>query len=504
MWYDDDTDYRAMMQGASGAGAAWGALGTALNAVGKTHSAWGENDDNEALVKADLDGVTSLKNIKMHDSGRKKDFDAVIQSNKDKHDAKMYVGVANGSILEKAFNPTITKEDISETGNDVYAKDIITTTTPATHKVFNPQTQQNINSLFKTRENEALVKAQGIQDIKALELISSGDMKAKDVYNVFLDDNGKSTLSKEGLNMLWTTIQNERKYGFEKDKYEANNTTSITNNQNSNTTSTDNNIRSNKTSENNNIRTNSTKVVKVTPIQKTINKKIADITDPTNSQKAVIIANDKTKTDDVKIKEINKLADKKDDSLNSKMKTEFDSMVQGLQDFNNWKDQHKDSYTGLAQGGIIPTVTNLFGFNVGGEDEAIFRQTRELMIGPITKAIYGGHASDADRKNIEKSFPSFGDTDTEFKAKMKSLNNRGLKTLKTKIDIGEQQGLNVDVYKKYLTLFDKSEPTKTENKSEVVGTSIFNKPPQDKIVYIKKDGITRRWNKTKKEFTDGQ
>jgi hypothetical protein len=171
-------------------------------------------------------------------------------------------------------------------------------------------------------------------------------------------------------------------------------------------------------------------------------------------------AEDKTKTPEIK----------------DKIKNEFLSMQQSITDLSEWGSKHKDEYTGLWNGGW-GWVQDKVGYIK--PDEATFRQRKEMIIGPITKAIYGGHASDKDRQNIVDAMPKFTDNDEAFKAKLTAVFDRAKVSLKEKIAVWKEDGYDVTVQEKFLESlsnpFDKKEnKTNNSNMSEQDKDTIFN------------------------------
>jgi hypothetical protein len=167
---------------------------------------------------------------------------------------------------------------------------------------------------------------------------------------------------------------------------------------------------------------------------------------------------------------------KEEKEMKDKAKNEFLSMQQAINDMKNWADTHKDSYTGFVQGGWS-YLTDLVGAT--SKDEATFRQNKEMIIGPITKAIYGGHASDKDRQNIVDAMPKFIDNDETFKAKLNAIYTRAKKSLGEKIKTWETAGYDVTPQIEFynalsLNAIKDEQTTKTTTISETQKDEIFN------------------------------
>ena len=170
----------------NGAGATANALGKSMAIFGELNEEFGKNRDADTLAQVQKSDIVSMDDVSLYDSANTSKIESAINANKTE---------ADNNVLAKVLNGEIEKESVPT--------------------VYNPQTQSNINAHFKVQEAEELEKRQSLSDIKALELISTGDMTAKEVFNQFKDDNGRSTLSKQGLANLVTKMNLEDKQKFQ-------------------------------------------------------------------------------------------------------------------------------------------------------------------------------------------------------------------------------------------------------------------------------------------------
>jgi hypothetical protein len=107
--------------------------------------------------------------------------------------------------------------------------------------------------------------------------------------------------------------------------------------------------------------------------------------------------------------------------ISDKTNEKLTNMITGLEDLKRFKESYKPEFTGLGN-----AITGMVGDAIGtqsnfikndGKEESAFRTQLPLMTGPITKAIYGGNASDKDRASIEAAMPNFRDQEKDWKAK---------------------------------------------------------------------------------------
>lgn len=147
--------------------------------------------------------------------------------------------------------------------------------------------------------------------------------------------------------------------------------------------------------------------------------------------------------------------------IKEKTDKELRTIITGLQDLKKWGNSYNSEFSGP-----IDAATGAIGDLVGGQvsdGEAAFRSQREGIIGPATKAVYGGNASNADRENVNNMLPNFRDGETAWKEKQKTVFTKGLENFKTNIDVLKANGFDTSAYEdEYNKLLDN---TKTNNNS---------------------------------------
>lgn len=169
-----------------------------------------------------------------------------------------------------------------------------------------------------------------------------------------------------------------------------------------------------------------------------------------------------------------KQKDTKSKDLTDKTATTLRDMIVGLEDMQRFIDSYNSEFTGVGNA-FDGMVGDWIGVYSGGADEAKFRSQLPLITGPIVKAIYGGHASDSDKKSVENAMPTFRDNEESWKSKMDVFYKKSRDNFNTNINILKEQGVDTSAYE---AEYNRVVPS-------IFGKDVENKPEDKKIDWQK-------------------
>ncbi len=190
--------------------------------------------------------------------------------------------------------------------------------------------------------------------------------------------------------------------------------------------------------------------------------------------------------------------------ISDKTNEKLTNMITGLEDLKRFKESYKPEFTGLGN-----AITGMVGDAVGtqanfindGKEESAFRTQLPLMTGPITKAIYGGNASDKDRASIEAAMPNFRDQEKDWKAKTNIFYQKSLENIQTNLDVLKANGQDTSAYEKQLEPLKKYLDEQKKDNAPVEITSIGKAKKINLEDELKKSEQSKNKNTTKQNTT---
>ncbi len=450
-WFDtevDKIDYSRFRRDPNKAANAWNGIGEALKTAGALNQAYGQNRDSETIGKVQ-DGTIKkdeLKSTDLYDASK------ISQANSiwDTQEAKLKAEENYAQNQAQYYQNMATKNAMN---------DAIT------------MPQADFQTKYKDVGGIDFTKTQPILDTKQLKLDNEtfesdlNTLRAK--YPTFKDFKASEDYAKYSYKIKDKLFSNPN-YNYVPEPIET----------------------------------------KPSEIKKILTNKVADITNPDNSQKAYNIMKDSTLTDDVKLKEINKLATKK--KLPSNVLKSFDLFTEFEIPAKNIAENYKDDRVGFADD-LGLSVKNFFGSSSDETNKQNALQTAHSNIkNVLLKARSGGAVTASESDRMIKELGDMSQSESLFKAGLKGLFANLKGSIVNKRNMYESDGYDVTVFDPIIKSLDNSidsiesfanpdyKKEKENQKSNKV--SVGRKTTIPEIIKTLKNpitGETKKWSNTR-------